>query len=122
MPRAKSKIKVSSAILAKLQGAQFVPQSPVYKEDKTLVTIPSGDYEVSSREIAGNAANPKPWTCHEATFTVNDLPFTLRYRSGIVPDEDADLTISTFVAMRNWPSDSEIRVAKGKEAIFCING
>jgi hypothetical protein len=121
MPISKKKIQVSKDVLALLQGAQFVAQAPVYKEEKTLVTIPSGDYEVSSREIAATATN-KAWTCHEATFYANGQPFTLRYRSGITPDEDMDLTISTFVALRNWPSDTDVRIPKGKSAIFAING
>jgi hypothetical protein len=119
--KAGKKIKVSSAILAKLQGAQFVQQSPVYEKDVTLVTVPSGDYTFESKNIAATATN-KAWTCHEAKFTVNEQEFVIRYRSGIKPNEDTDLVIATFTALRNWPSDSDIRIAKGIEAIFAING
>lgn len=113
-------IKVTPEVLAKLQNAQFQPQAPVYDMNDTLVSIPSGQYSVESRPVAATATR-KAWTAHEAVFTVNGQTFRVRYRSGVTPDEDQDIAIGEFIANRNWPSDTDIQVAKGKEMIFAIN-
>lgn len=113
-------IKVSNAVLAKLQNAQFQPQAPVYEMDELLVSIPSGMYTVESRQVAATASS-KAWTAHEALFKVNGMDFRIRFRSGVVPNEDLDIQIASFTANRNWPSDTEIKVPKGKESIFAVN-
>lgn len=116
----KQNIKVSATVLAKLQSAQFQPQAPVYEMDEILVPIPSGMYTVESRPVAATATS-KAWTAHEAVFKVNGQPFRIRFRSGVTPNEDLDINIASFTANRNWPSDTDIKVPKGKESIFAVN-
>lgn len=114
------KITVTKDVLAKLQNAQFQPQAPVYEMDEILVPIPSGMYTVESRPVAATATS-KAWTAHEAVFKVNGMDFRIRYRSGVTPNEDMDINIASFTANRNWPSDTDIKVPKGKESIFAVN-
>ena len=117
---AKRNITVSKEVFAKLQAVQFQPQAPVYEQDEVLVTVPSGMYSVESRPVAATATS-KAWTAHEAIFKVNGTDFRIRFRSGVTPDEDMDIAIASFTANRNWPSDTEIKIPKGKESIFAVN-
>jgi hypothetical protein len=73
-----------------------------------------------SRDIAATAT-AKAWTAYEAKFKINKEEFTIRYRSGVRPDEDADLQITLFRANRDWPSVGEVKVKKDTTKVFAVN-
>lgn len=116
----KKKIQVAPEVMAKLLAQQFVKEPPVYDVDEVLFTVPAGMYTVIEKHIDATAT-AKAWTCFEAKFEVNKKEITLRYKSGVKPDEDMDIEISSWIANRNWPKDGPVRVPKGKECIFVTN-
>ena len=114
------KLVVDPKVLALLRNEQFKPEAPVYEQNEVLVTIPANDYEIRSK-LVPQSGNSKPWTAYECVFQVGKEEFSIRMRSGQVPDEDADMAICSFTANRDFTTTSGKVIKKGDEKVFAVN-
>jgi hypothetical protein len=119
----KKAVKMDKDVLSKVQSEQW-ESNPVWEEDEPLMSIPSGSYTFETKTVPGFGGGEE-WECKEAVWFAEGVekPLRLRYRSGEEPDDSGDLTIMSFTALRNWPTDAtNPKIKTGDSAIFCING